>query len=129
LAAQKTHLRQENARPLGRTLQDVRKLLIGARKVSESKRPPRLAASFSFGDGSLATADPCETRNNLRRHPEEPRSCAASRRTATGTRGYPSRLAAMRRAPQDDGGVFGCGRRVLRRRLAGLVEPARQLTA
>src|SRR5690349_24362052 len=43
------------------------------------------------------------------RHPEEPRPCAASRRMAAGTGpcGHPSRLAASRRAPQDDGGVGG----------------------
>src|SRR4051812_1473051 len=39
----------------------------------------------------------------LHRHPEEPRSGAASRRIATSALGHPSRLA-QGRAPQDDGG-------------------------
>ena len=41
------------------------------------------------------------------RHPEEPRACVASRRMAASAdaRCHPSRLAATRRARQDDGGV------------------------
>src|SRR4051795_550939 len=48
---------------------------------------------------------------HLHRHPEEPRTCAASRRRKQARFHIspavdPSRLAALRRAPQDDGGDF-----------------------
>ena len=40
------------------------------------------------------------------RHPEEQRSCAPSRRMAAGACGPSFKVAARRRVPQDDGGVY-----------------------
>ena len=89
----------------------------GARFVAAFRGSPTARcgeASRGWSTGSLITCNPkrwpmccssrCRAMSNLRRLPEEPCACAASRRMETRVPAAdPSRLAAARRAPQDDG--------------------------
>jgi hypothetical protein len=59
--------------------------------------------SFDFDSGSTPKLSPS---HKFSRHPEEPRACAASRRTAKGACGPSFEARRERRAPQDDGGVY-----------------------
>ena len=96
------------------TFDDVRKIALAWPEVEDGtsygtpalKVRKKLLARLREDNDSLVM--PGVFRHTFNRHPEEPRACAASRRTAAGTCGssFEARRE-ERRAPQDDGGMCG----------------------